>query len=319
MRMESIETLFVEELKEAYDFERQILDSIGKMTGAVSSDKLRQALEQHQRVTEKQAERLEQVFERRGMSPERKTCEGMQGILSEGEHVLEQGGAPYVLDTALIGAAKRVEHYEMAAYDSLCLLAEGLGWTREARLLRKTFDEEVRMDEQLRRNAEREVEEAVSVMEEGAGNGGDGGSRSRRRQSAGTARGRQGRQASQKRGRADEGAQKRGASQGRARSGSSQTRRGGTAARQGQGRTTGDGRSTRSASQGQRSGGAGAGRSTGRGGRQSSASSRGQKRGNGRGDGATREELLRRAQQLGIEGRSRMSKKELEREVSRRV
>ena len=154
MKIPDLETLYHDELKDAYDFEHQILEALPQMAEAAHSDELRQAFEEHQRQTEGQVERLEQVFRLLGKKAARKHCDGMEGLIEEGEDVLEAEGDEAAIDAALIAAAQRVEHYEMAAYGTLRTFARTLGYDDQADLLQQTLDEEGETDELLTQLAE---------------------------------------------------------------------------------------------------------------------------------------------------------------------
>src|SRR5437868_434829 len=135
------EELFSDELADIHDAERQILKALPKMIKAASSSQLQQALEQHLSVTEKQVERLEEIFSTME-TPSKKTCKGMAGLLAEGEHLLKEDLEPDVRDAGIIAAAQKVEHYEMAAYGSARTFAMYLGNDRAVELLQETLDEE---------------------------------------------------------------------------------------------------------------------------------------------------------------------------------
>lgn len=225
MKIDDLKGLFLEELKDAYDFEHQILDALPEMAAKARDPELQKAFRQHLEQTRGQVEQLEEVFRELGETPERKTCKGMKGLVQEGEEVVKARGDEAAIDAALVGGAQRVEHYEMAAYGTLRAFAETLGHTKSAKLLQKILEQEVRADERLSKLAESRINPRAA----------GGTSRSRSRAGA------------------------------RVRSG-------------------GDGRA------------------------------------DGRGDGHggfTKEELYEHAQKLGIEGRSKMSKSELQRAVER--
>jgi ferritin-like metal-binding protein YciE len=154
MNIPDLATIYHEELKDAYDFEHQILDALPQMAEAASNDDLRQAFEEHLRQTQGQVERLEKVFQSLGKKPARKHCDGMEGLIEEGEEIVEADGDEEAIDAALIGAAQRVEHYEMAAYGTLRTWARQLGHEDQAKLLQQTLDEEGKTDERLTRLAE---------------------------------------------------------------------------------------------------------------------------------------------------------------------
>jgi ferritin-like metal-binding protein YciE len=149
MKIDSLTKLVEEEIKDIYDFEKRLVRAIPKMAKAASSDELRNALTEHLEVTKNQVGRIEQVFEHLGVSPKAKTCAGMKGILEEGEETMQMDAEENLLDTAIIGAAQRVEHYEMAAYASVRLMAEQLGNQEIVDLLQQTWDEEHEADERL--------------------------------------------------------------------------------------------------------------------------------------------------------------------------
>jgi ferritin-like metal-binding protein YciE len=149
MSVESIQDLFVEELKDLYSAEKQIIKALPKMAKAASSDELRQAFESHLEETNGHVDRLEQIFEILGKSSRGKSCEGMKGLLSEGAELIDEIEKGDVLDAGLISAAQRVEHYEISGYGSVRAYAELLGNSQVADLLRAILDEEKAADEKL--------------------------------------------------------------------------------------------------------------------------------------------------------------------------
>jgi ferritin-like metal-binding protein YciE len=128
-----------------------------KMAKAANSEALREALQEHLEVTKEQAVRLEQIFDQLGISSRGPKCEAMEGLIAEGEELLEQEGAPAVMDAGIISAAQRVEHYEMAGYGSARTFARLLGHDEMAETLQKTLDEEGDADEKLTELAESEI------------------------------------------------------------------------------------------------------------------------------------------------------------------
>lgn len=154
MNMSTLQELFDEELKDLYDAEHQILAALPKIIAAASSSDLKQAFEQHLSLTEGHVERLDEVFAARGCKPQRKACDGMKGLLAEGAKVLEEKMTPEVRDAALVAAAQRVEHYEMAVYGTLRTYARELADLDSARLLQATLDEEADADRTLTQLAE---------------------------------------------------------------------------------------------------------------------------------------------------------------------
>jgi len=164
MKPKTIEDLYIQEMKDLYDGEKQILKALPKMAKATTSEKLRAAFEQHLEQTRKQVERLEQIFEERNQKPTGKKCVGLQGIIEEGSELMGDVDPSPLLDAGLIAAAQRVEHYEMAGYGTVCAFAQQLGDTQALKLLRQTLDEEKATDEKLTQIAESIVnQEAVQT------------------------------------------------------------------------------------------------------------------------------------------------------------
>jgi ferritin-like metal-binding protein YciE len=139
----------VDELKDLFSAENQLLKALPKMAQAASSDELRSGFKEHLEQTKSHVQRLEQIFESLDESPKGKKCVGMEGLVKEGSEVMEEGFEDAVLDAGLIGAARRVEHYEIAAYGAVCEFAKVLGQTQHASLLEKTLAEEMQTDENL--------------------------------------------------------------------------------------------------------------------------------------------------------------------------
>ena len=149
MSVDSMEKLFLEELKDLYSAENQITKALPKMANAATSQELKKAFEKHLRETEGHIERLEQICEILGTSPKGKSCEGMKGVIDEGSSMLKEAEEGSVRDAALISAAQRVEHYEMAAYGTVRTYAEQLGQSKCAKLLEQTLEEEKATDQKL--------------------------------------------------------------------------------------------------------------------------------------------------------------------------
>jgi ferritin-like metal-binding protein YciE len=149
MSVDTIEKLFIDELKDLYSAENQITKALPKMAKAATSAELKKAFESHLKETEGQIERLVKICEMIGASPKGKTCNGMKGVLEEGSEVLKEMDAGDVRDAALISAAQRVEHYEMAGYGTVRTFAELLGQTEVSKLLEQTLEEERAADEKL--------------------------------------------------------------------------------------------------------------------------------------------------------------------------
>jgi ferritin-like metal-binding protein YciE len=163
MGMSNMQDLYLHELKDIHNAEKQILQALPKMAKAASHQELRQAFEEHQRVTEEQVRRLETIFDELGEKPGGKKCKGMEGLIEEGEEVLSEDADPDVRDAALIAAAQRVEHYEIAAYGTARTYARQLGFERHAELLQQTLDEEGQTDERLTKLAESRVNRDAEV------------------------------------------------------------------------------------------------------------------------------------------------------------
>lgn len=149
MALSTLRDLFVHELKDIYSAEKQITKALPKLAKAASSEELSAALKNHLEVTQRQIERLEEIFEIIGKSPRGPKCEGMEGLLKEGAKLLEEDAEESVLDAALICAAQKVEHYEIAAYGCLVTYAEQLGEDQAVRLLQETLQEEGDADKEL--------------------------------------------------------------------------------------------------------------------------------------------------------------------------
>jgi ferritin-like metal-binding protein YciE len=171
MPNENLKKLYVDELKDLFSAENQLLKALPKMAKAASSDELRTGFEEHLEQTKVHVQRLEEIFESLNDSPKGKKCVGMEGLVKEGSEVMEEDFADAVLDAALIGAARRVEHYEMAAYGAAREIARVLAQTKHASLLEKTLGEEKQTDEKL---AELAKEINSQANEEGAEERGQG-------------------------------------------------------------------------------------------------------------------------------------------------
>jgi ferritin-like metal-binding protein YciE len=149
MKVHSLKELYVQELKDAYDAENQIVKALPKLVKAASSSELSEALQEHLEQTKGHVQRLEQIFEGLGEAAKGKKCDGLRGILDEGEKTLREGDKGPVLDAGLIASAQRVEHYEMAAYGSLKTWAAQLGEGEALKLLQTTLNEEKEADLKL--------------------------------------------------------------------------------------------------------------------------------------------------------------------------
>ena len=161
MALDSLQSLFLDELKDVYHAEKQLVRALPRLAKAASSPQLRDAFTQHLRETEGQVQRLERVFKELGQTPRAKKCEGMAGLVEEGKKILEEDGEPAVIDAALIAAGQRVEHYEIAAYGCLRTYAQLLGLSKAAELLQQSLDEEEAADEKLNALAEGGINQAA--------------------------------------------------------------------------------------------------------------------------------------------------------------
>jgi ferritin-like metal-binding protein YciE len=155
MKLATLEDLYVDHLKDIHNAEKQLVQALPKMAKAANSPQLQRAFEQHLEMTKRQLARVEQIFQQMEMSPGRKKCVGMEGLIKEGEELMtEEGVAPDVLDAGLIAAAQKVEHYEISSYGTLRTYARRLGHTQAVGLLDQILQEESRTDELLTQLAE---------------------------------------------------------------------------------------------------------------------------------------------------------------------
>jgi len=157
MEIDSLRKLYVEDLKDVYSAEKQILQALPKMVKKANNQQLKKALEEHRLITEKQVDRLDRVFETLGKSPRGKKCKAMEGLLEEGKELLQEDIDPEVLDAGIIGAAQKVEHYEIATYGTLRTYAELLGENEHVKLLQQTLNEEGDADKKLTQLAESSI------------------------------------------------------------------------------------------------------------------------------------------------------------------
>jgi ferritin-like metal-binding protein YciE len=159
MKLDSLKKLYLEELRDLYSAETQLVKALPKMAKGASSDELKQAFESHLDQTKEHVERLNEIFDRLDEKPTGKTCKAMKGLIEEGSEMLEEEGEESVIDAGLIGAAQRVEHYEIAAYGTARTFANLLGEGDDADLLQQTLDEEGETDKELSELAEGIVNE----------------------------------------------------------------------------------------------------------------------------------------------------------------
>jgi ferritin-like metal-binding protein YciE len=149
MTKNSLKELYVDELKDLFSAENQLTKALPKMAKAASSDELRQGFEEHLQQTQGHVERLQQIFEMLGEKGSGKKCLGMEGLVKEGSEIMGEDFKDAVMDAALISAAQRVEHYEIAGYGTVIAYAELLGESEQANLLKETLEEEKETDEKL--------------------------------------------------------------------------------------------------------------------------------------------------------------------------
>jgi ferritin-like metal-binding protein YciE len=154
MALHTLHDLYVEHIQDLYSAEQQILTALPKMIEKASHRELRDGFSQHLHQTQEHARRLEGIAQRLGVKAGGKTCKGMEGLLKEGEEMMKEDADPDVLDAALISAAQRVEHYEIAGYGCARTYANALNKSEDAKVLQDTLDEEAETDKKLTRLAE---------------------------------------------------------------------------------------------------------------------------------------------------------------------
>ena len=181
MELETLRDLYIDELKDLWSAEKQLVQALPRMAKAANDPQLAKAFNNHLRQTERQVTRLERIFKDLGESPRGKKCVGMEGLIEEGKELLKEKPEPQVLDAGLISNAQHIEHYEMAGYGTVRTYAQVLGEERQAQLLQETLDEEGEADKlltQLAENsinieaAEAEGEEAEETTRRGKSPGG---------------------------------------------------------------------------------------------------------------------------------------------------
>lgn len=165
-KLASLDDLLVHELQDIYNAEGQILKALPRMIKAATHPDLKQAFEEHRQQTEGQVRRLEQAFKLLGVPAKGRKCEGMAGLIEEGKKVMEEDAEPRVRDAALIAAAQKVEHYEIASYGCICTYAEMLGYDQVHDLLGQNLDEEETTDQRLTALAENVINQEAEDVEE---------------------------------------------------------------------------------------------------------------------------------------------------------
>ena len=170
MTPDNLRDLYVQQLRDLYSAEDQLIDALPKMAKKAGSQELQQAFEQHLEQTRRHKERLEQLFDKMDMSPSGQTCQAMKGLIKEAKDLISDANnlfgsdaPPEVLDAGLIAQAQRVEHYEISAYGTVATYAERLGRTADHDLLGQTLEEEKQTDELLNRVAETLVNPAAAA------------------------------------------------------------------------------------------------------------------------------------------------------------
>lgn len=161
MPTKTLETLFHDTLKDVYYAEKKILKSLPKMAKAAQSPELKAAFEKHETETEEQIERLEQVFEILGKKPQGKTCDAINGIIEEGQEIMDEYKGTPALDAGLLAAAQAVEHYEISRYGTLKRWAGLLGMKDAVKLLDETLKQEAKTDESLTKIADKTVNDTA--------------------------------------------------------------------------------------------------------------------------------------------------------------
>ncbi|HEY8963406.1 MAG TPA: DUF892 family protein [Alphaproteobacteria bacterium] len=149
MKVKNLTDLFIAELRDMYNGEVQLIKALPKMATAAKDPKLKKAFEDHLMETEHHVSRIEEVFDILGLEKKSETCEAMQGLVKEGEEIIKDAGDDRAINAALIAAAQKVEHYEIASYGTLIALARELGYDNAVIILKQTLEEEKGADEKL--------------------------------------------------------------------------------------------------------------------------------------------------------------------------
>ena len=160
MKTSTLQDLLVEEIRDLYDAEKQLIRALPKMAKAASDSELGDAFREHLEQTKEQAARLERVFESMGMKAKSKPCAAMKGLIQEGQETMSEDMEEGLMDCAIVGAARRVEHYEMAGYDTARSMAQALGLKDAMQLLQETLNEETQTDKKLAQVSKRLLKEA---------------------------------------------------------------------------------------------------------------------------------------------------------------
>ena len=166
MKINTLESLLTDELKDLYSAENQLIKALPKMAKNANTDELRRAFEEHLEQTKEHAQRIERICDDMGVSPKGKKCVGMEGLIEEGKEIMTEAEDPGVLDAGMIGAAQKVEHYEIAGYGTASAHARQLGFNNAVKLLEKTLEEEKLTDEKLTKLAENQVNVQAAMNED---------------------------------------------------------------------------------------------------------------------------------------------------------
>ncbi len=165
MKLMTLRDLLIDQLKDLHNAEAQLVKALPKVAKAATSDELREAILSHLEETRGQMDRLDQIFEMLDVKPGRKKCKAMEGLLAEGSEIVAEDAEPMVHDAAIIAAAQRIEHYEIAAYGCARTFATNLGEHAVADLLQQTLDEEAGADETLTQIAVSGINKAAAELE----------------------------------------------------------------------------------------------------------------------------------------------------------
>lgn len=166
MKMDTLESLLTDELKDLYSAENQLIKALPKMAKNANTDELRRAFEEHLEQTKEHAQRIERICTEMGVSPKGKKCVGMEGLIEEGKEIMTEAEDPTVMEAGMIGAAQKVEHYEIAGYGTASAHARQLGFNNAVKLLEKTLEEEKLTDEKLTKLAENQVNVQAAMNED---------------------------------------------------------------------------------------------------------------------------------------------------------
>jgi ferritin-like metal-binding protein YciE len=161
MKLNTLHDLYLQQLKDLYSAEKQLIDALPDMAKEANLDDLKQAFSEHLQQTKLQKDRLEKIGKNLGEDLSGETCQAMKGLIKEGKEMIKQKAADPVKDAGLIAAAQRVEHYEIAGYGTVCTFAEMLGRTDDLKLLQETLSEEKNTDDKLNKIAKRTVDPAA--------------------------------------------------------------------------------------------------------------------------------------------------------------